>query len=254
MKGLVLTDISYAKESVWKKIEAFAASGGNVFYDEKTKLRPASAVPLGFAYDKTSKEPSYPENHMTALSEIAELLGKTIPPELRSSLFRLDEPTHLLVPFRLDGGEAKFIFLVNTNWKKSTECTFTVTAPGVLYDFLAKKEVPNKNTFAVEPGDWRVFLLLPEKISGVALDASVEGGKLRLSASLNGSKAPLPFRFRILAPDGSVLPSSRSASFDPEGKWREEILLSGKMDPPGEYTFELEELASGTKTQMKFRR
>ena len=86
----------------------------------------------------------------------------------------------------------------------------------------------------------------------MTLSAAVQDGKLHLSASLNGLKAPLPFRFRILAPDGSELPSGRASSFNAEGKWEEEVLLSSLMDPPGEYTFEIEELASGTKARISF--
>ena len=256
--GLVLLDNDYSSQSVWKRIEDFAAQPGKtVFYDKSSALYPANATALDFSFkDRGPKGAGNPQGYLVGLAYQSDSLRKILSDKLLSSRCQISG-SDLVVPYWLEGGKATYLFLVNYDWKEAQKLKLSLNNGGKLYDILSKQEVPLESSLEIGPADWMVFVLLPQSVGGLQIEAKCKDKcTIEIVAVLKGAdgkklEAALPLDVKIISPDAIELPYAQPTAFDAQGEWKSSVRLSDLMDKPGVYRVEIEELMSGKKASAE---
>jgi hypothetical protein len=259
--ALILLDCDYSRQSVWGRIEDFARQPGKtVYYDTLSALHPEKAVALPFAYDEWGPQQrgsGGAEGRLSGYAYQAAQFRGALPVELLAADCRI-RGSDQVAPYWLAGGQGRYLFLVNLNWREAQTVQFKLRAPGTqkasLYDFLSGQPAALAGTVQIGPGDWKVYILLPDAVGGIELRAKygARSHSLDLSAQLQGTdgkdlEAPLPLAVRLFAPDNTLLPYTQPTAFDGQGAWTLAVRLADLMEKPGTYRLEVEETMTGTK-------
>lgn len=149
--------------------------------------------------------------------------------------------------------------------RQSAEFLLSPSLGRAAYDLPSGKALPleegeagRKLRLDLPPAGGRVVIFLPEEIESLRLDppaAPVRGKTLRLSARLLGrSGAPLPgvvpVEAVLLTPEGNRHDDSRyGAAID--GAWSMDLPIAYN-EPPGRYSLEVRELASGRRASAEW--
>jgi len=258
---LIANDYSY--ESLWKKITGFSETEGKtVFHDTSTNLFPEKSKALGFNFRERgpNTDGRSPRDYLKGLAWQARQLREILPKEMLSTRHTLSGSDYI-APYWLDGGDARYLFLINYHWEQTEKSSVKMDNPygedAVVYNLLTGKKASFEETVSLDAGEWAVFAILPREIGSI--DVEVLGGRINTSIyarllDKNGKTldVPVPLSVKIFDPDGNLLPYTQPTAMNNSGIWKANICFSPLMDAKGEYRIELKELLSGAETKSSF--
>lgn len=268
--ALVLLDLDYSTESIWKEIKKFSSTG-KVYYDKKTTLYPPSAIPIDFSYDERAPEKfwplggdNYPEVNLKGIKYQVEKLKKVIPENLKNKNIKINGSDYVAYYF-LYSGNSKLLFLINYNWKNTEKVNVGLKEKGTIYTFPEGKKlnIETNNEYknwdvSIPEGGWKIYYITPAPLGRTEVQLSTNNHILEISIQVknkgrNNLNVPVPLSIEIYNPEGKILPYTRPSSTDSEGKFYQKVILSKIMDKRGTYRVIIKNFITGEKIIRKIK-
>jgi hypothetical protein len=273
-EALCLFQFQYTTQSLWKKISAFAGTPGKVVVCDQASapaLRPAGAITLSVNVMQdlpvqTGK--SWMQTIVDTVAANAVVAREQIASKLKPDDLQLSG-SKLVAPHWLYGGEGRLLALVNYNLYGPESVNVSLqNIGGAVYDLLGRDVVVEAAPGAllswraenIGKADWRLYMLLPQKIGGIAVKARLAANDFVVDAEIQGSdgkpvKAAIPVHVEFIGPDGkTVVPYDTYTASDPiSGKVHTTAARAKLMDPAGTWQVKVTELLSGKSKTVKIR-
>ena len=242
-KVLVLNDVDYLTESVYKRITSFIANGGIVFADESCEIH----IP-----DSKTIRGDRGESEMV----LAQSIRRIISPFVEIS-------TSNLIMSEFVGNKAKYLILVNYRTDKATsgELTLKGITDYHLYDIFTGQKIENKGgkfNVILEPAGGKLIGIYPASIKAISVQAPEtvsQGQKVSLNIKITGAhgkplEALLPVRVSIKTPDGND--SEYSDHYVAKNGTLDISFIPAVNDIKGTWEIEVEELSSEKSSKEYF--
>ena len=274
-KVIYCPKLAYAAPAFRKALEGYIAGGGKLVQckDDKLKLAGATVVDHSFV-DMTAYYNQNKDNRAAYVDLVLRQRVGALAPNFAKELagWLGDQPYSLgnkqMVLGVHKAGPAAYLFIANNVQSKDNprqikwelvpaETNVKVPAGGVLYDLLNGGEIPFKvmdaATKAVEAnlklaaGDGAVLVHLPKEPGKMKLSVDADDQALNIDLAW-GTVGILPFRLRIIDPQGNVLDDLYRATSPATGGSTRFIMgyPLGANAAPGTWTVEVSEWLTGT--------
>lgn len=271
-KALFLIDHQYSTEAVEERIKEFQAKGNPVIADESSTVIPTGATVLPFdAAVITPLVQMGLRKQDTDVSRIVhdrmEGLVKEMAIEIRKTLKEksIDAPIAIdsdSVAYSLSqNGDTRYLFLYNSNLFDAQKTHVTLNSQeDSIYDVLTSKEngvvtANGKTTFDAEiaAGDWGVFLLSPQEITQLRINAEQKDKEVTIQIGVLNSAGLLisgshPLYVSIKDPKGNETPYSSHAATN-LGETTVKFRLADN-ELTGKWKIDVTEVASGTQAKQ----
>jgi len=270
--ALVLLDHKYARKSVADRIGQYAAKGGLVFADKSSLIRPKEAKALPFDASQFTRminlglrtarrggqQLEIVHERTTGLEREWALLS-------RKFLARSPLPAELLtvssdnmeVITRMGRcGEADYVFVLSADVLREQSATVSARTRGrFAYELFAGDTpalaAPNgelRLRATLPPGGWRVYVVTPDPLGPIALDARADGKAVSVQVQVRNSKGGVvdgafPVHVEVFDPKGKPLPYG--GYFATDAGVLEYRFAAALNDPVGSWKVRATHLATG---------
>jgi len=265
-EALVLCGFDYSSEDLWRAIVDFAESGRKVFVDASSALVPPGAISLGLRWDEDfvdEKSPKHPVlQRCEAVAKWAEHLRPIVLPELSRPDLEVVKSGGAVSPHLLWAGRTPYLFILNTDLERPRSAVIGFKHTGrVAYDLmtgnrLALSPKQGRVTFdvTIQPGGWVAYVLPPDEIEGIAVEASAKNGQMDVRARVVGRTAKplpaaLPLKVEFLDPARNSTSYETFTSTDETGVWSGTFKLGRLTDKAGRWTVRATELLTDKSAQ-----
>ncbi len=224
-RALVVGNDRYMLRAVQSRIQEFAAAGGTVLLDS------ASRIPLVGA-------------KVTAVAQMP-LAGCAVAPQA----ITITAPAILATEF--DAGSARLFVLANGAIDQAA--VGKVTVPGyVLYSLREGRGSVNGEPITLAPGDGALILAVPTAPAAITVRVGAAG----IAATVVGADgqaipATFPIRVTVFDPAGREVAGYSDYYATTQGELLVKPFIA-RNDPAGDWTADIQELASGLKTRVRF--
>lgn len=258
-EALVLCAFDYASQTLWDRIQHFAATQGKtVFVDDATALVPDGAISIGF---KATDTASLAGRRWTM--DVVNDTYDMFVPKLREKVVSNVRPGSLAVtgsnfvaPHWLYGGDARLLCLVNYHVFQPQTIDVALQASGVLYNletgYIIAQGSDMRWQKTLPKGEAAWYLLLPHKIGQIEASLSVRDEQFHVKTSIEDSegrslKAAIPVQIRLIDPSGEdVSAYERYLATDPRtGDATLTFPVATRMDQKGTWRAVVTELVTG---------
>ncbi len=222
---LVVGNDSYMLRAVQSRIQEFAAGGGTVLLDSASRITLVGAQATAVA--------AMP---LAALAAAPQAISTTSP---------------AIIATEFDAGSARLFVLANSGIDEPA--TGNVAIPGyVLYRLREGQGFASGDAITLAPGDGALIFAVPTAPAAISVRASAAG----ISATVIGADgrtipATFPIRCTVFDPAGREVAGYSDTYATTAGELLVRPFLA-RNDLSGDWTAEIQELASGLKARVRF--
>jgi hypothetical protein len=253
-EAVVLGKYNYATESLKKRVDEFAASGGVVFAAKgATALAPVSAIqyePGDFTPLKNDEAHGKMENVQSLVPKLREW----VLPKLKTTR-PVYADNNYFACYHVPGPGCEVYFVINTDLYLDQAGTVTFASPlSNAYSLVDNKALAIAGStlpLSLKKGEWQVIVNYPAPLKEMTIQAENKGGKVKFSLSVSAGSA-VPVTVRFLDPSGKEAEAYRQYLVtDPNGMLSGTMTLAALNDLKGKWTIMAEIPCAGVSAKTK---